>query len=189
MIEALIAGQRDPLVLADLARGRLRVKHAALVQALTGRFDDHHGELARVLLDQIDALTGQIEHLSTRIAQIIAAIPAAQGVDPDGTTGPNAGTGPDAAQLAAIARVDEIPGIGPRAAQIIIAERGLDMTAFATPGHLVSWAKLCPARTSPAPGTDPGPPARATPTSRASWARSPRQPPRQTPSSDTATAD
>ncbi|MET4143148.1 IS110 family transposase, partial [Arthrobacter sp. UYCo732] len=114
MIEALIAGQRDPLVLADLARGRLRVKHAALVQALTGRFDDHHGELARVLLDQVDTLTGQIEHLSTRIEEI-AAIRAAQGVDPDGTTGPNAGTGPDAAQLTAISRLDEIPGIGPRA--------------------------------------------------------------------------
>jgi transposase len=50
MVEALIAGQRDPQVLADLARGRLRGKHAALVQALTGRFDDHHGELARILL-------------------------------------------------------------------------------------------------------------------------------------------
>jgi transposase len=144
MIEALIAGQRDPLVLADLAKGRLRVKHAALVQALTGRFDDHHGELARILLDQIDGLTDQVEHLSTRIEQMIAAIPAAQGVDSDGTTGPDTGTGPDAAQLSAIARLDEIPGIGPRAAQIIIAEIGLDMSAFPTPGHLVSWAKLCP---------------------------------------------
>jgi hypothetical protein len=54
MIEALIAGERDPEVLAELARGRLRVKHAALVQALTGRFDAHHGELARMLLDAYD---------------------------------------------------------------------------------------------------------------------------------------
>jgi hypothetical protein len=52
MLEALIAGQRDPKLLAELARGRLRVKHAALVQALTGRFDDHHAVLARMLLDQ-----------------------------------------------------------------------------------------------------------------------------------------
>ena len=144
MIEALIAGQRDPHALADLARGRLRVKHAALVQALTGQFDAHHGELARILLDQVDALSAQIEHLTARIDELIAEIPAAQGVDADGTTGPQAGTGPDAAALAAIARLDEVPGIGTRAAQIIIAEIGLDMAVFATPGHLASWAKLCP---------------------------------------------
>jgi len=57
MIEALIAGERDPIVLSVLAKGRMRVKHAALVEALTGRFDDHHAELARMLLDQVDALT------------------------------------------------------------------------------------------------------------------------------------
>jgi len=144
MIEALIAGQRDPHALADLARGRLRVKHAALVQALTGQFDAHHGELAQILLDQVDALSAQIDHLTARIDELIAAIPAAQGVDADGTTGPHAGTGPDAAVLSAIARLDEVPGIGTRAAQIIIAEIGLDMAVFATPGHLASWAKLCP---------------------------------------------
>jgi transposase len=78
MLEALIAGQRDPKVLAELARGRLRVKHAALVQALTGGFDDHHAELARMLLDQIDTLGGQIDQLTARIEQTITAIPAAQ---------------------------------------------------------------------------------------------------------------
>ena len=62
MIEALIAGERDPRVLAGLARGRMKAKRAALVEALTGRFDDHHAELARMLLDQIDALTAQIDH-------------------------------------------------------------------------------------------------------------------------------
>ncbi len=144
MIEALIAGQRDPDALADLAKGRLRVKHAALVQALTGRFDDHHGELARVLLDQIDALTHQIDHLSTRIEAMIAAIAAAQGVNADGTTGPRAGAGADAAVLSAVARLDQVPGIGPRAAQIIIAEIGLDMTQFPSAAHLASWAKLSP---------------------------------------------
>src|SRR5918994_7078990 len=88
MLEALIAGQRDPKVLAGLARGRLRVKHAALVEALTGQFSDHHGFIARMLLDQIDALSGQIDQLTTRIEQAIAAIPAAQ----PPASGPPSGT-------------------------------------------------------------------------------------------------
>ncbi len=144
MLEALIAGQRDPKVLAGLARGRMRSKHAALVEALTGRFDDHHAELARMLLDQIDALTAQITKLTARIEQLIAAIPAAQGVDADGTTGPGAGTGSGAVVLPAVARLDEVTGIGLGAAQVVIAEIGLDMRVFDSPAHLVSWAKLCP---------------------------------------------
>jgi transposase len=144
MLEALIAGERDPEVLAGLAKGRMRVKHAALVEALTGRFDDHHAELARMLLDQIDALTTQISRLTARIEELITTIPAAQGVDADGITGPSSGTGPDAAVLPAVARLDEIPGISPYGAQIVLAEIGLDMTRFPTPAHLVSWAKLSP---------------------------------------------
>jgi transposase len=144
MIEALIAGERDPQVLAGLARGRMKAKHDALAEALAGRFDDHHGELAQMLLDQIDALTGQIARLTTRIEELIAAMPAAQGVDPDGSTGPHAGLGEDAPVLPAIDRLDQITGIGRDAAQAIIAEIGLDMSAFPTPGHLVSWAKLSP---------------------------------------------
>jgi transposase len=144
MIEALIAGERDPQVLAKLARGRLKVKHAALAESLTGRFDAHHGELARMLLDQIDALTAQTGKLTARIEELIAAIPAAQGVDADGTTGPGGGLGEDAPVLPAVDRLDEITGIGRDAAQEIIAEVGLDMGRFPTPGHLVSWAKLSP---------------------------------------------
>jgi transposase len=144
MIEALIGGQRDPEVLASLARGRMKVKHAALVQALTGRFDDHHGELARMLLDHYDALSGQIARLTTRIEELIAAIPAARGVDAGGATGPGAGENPDAAVRSAIARLDQIPGVGRHGAQLIIAETGLDMTRFPTAGHLASWAKLSP---------------------------------------------
>jgi transposase len=144
MIEALIAGERDPQVLAGLARGRMRVKHNALVEALTGQFDNHHAELARMLLDQIDSLTGQIGRLTGRIEQVIAAIPAAQGVDSDGTTGPDAGLAQGAPVLPAIDRLDEITGIGRDTAQVIIAEIGLDMGRFPTPGHLVSWAKLSP---------------------------------------------
>jgi transposase len=144
MLEALIGGERDPRVLAGLARGRMKVKHNALVEALTGRFDDHHAELARMLLDQIDSLTGQIGRLTARIEQLIAAIPAAQGVDPDGTTGPGAGLAEGAPVLPAVDRLDEITGIGRSGAQALIAEVGLDMSRFPTPGHLVSWAKLSP---------------------------------------------
>jgi transposase len=144
MIEALIAGQRNPKILADLAVGRMRAKRAELAEALDGRFEEHHGELARILLDQIDALTAQIARLEARAGELIAQIPAAQGIDADGTTGPDAGRGPGAAVLPAVARLDEITGCGIIAAQAIIAETGLDMTVFGTPGRLVSWAKRCP---------------------------------------------
>jgi transposase len=144
MLEALIAGERDPRVLAGLARGKLKAKHGALAEALAGRFDDHHAELARMLLDQIDALTAQIGTLTARIEELLAAIPAAQGVDADGTTGPGAGSGPGAVVLPAAARLDEVTGIGPGTAQVVIAETGLDMRVFPTPGQLVSWAKLSP---------------------------------------------
>src|SRR6266516_2489453 len=78
MLDALIAGERDPNTLAELARGRMRGKRAALVEALTGRFDDHHAELAQMLLDEIDALKAKSEALTLRIDQLIAEIPDAQ---------------------------------------------------------------------------------------------------------------
>jgi transposase len=145
MIEALIAGQRDPKVLAELARGRMKAKRGALIPALDGRFDAHHAELARILLDQIDALTRQIDTLTARIDELLAAMPDVQ-VDthPDD---PGSGESTDTASGAALSvveRLDEIPGIGPKAAQVIIAEIGLDMSRFPTAAHLVSWAKLCP---------------------------------------------
>jgi transposase len=144
MIEALIAGERSPAVLAGLAIGKMKSKRAALVEALTGRFDQHHAELARMLLDQIDQLAGQIDTLDSRIEALIGAMPAARGVDADGTTWPGAGLGLDAAVLPAIDRLDEVPGIARLAAQVVIAEIGLDMARFATAGHLVSWTKLSP---------------------------------------------
>jgi transposase len=144
MLEALIAGERDPRRLAGLARGRMRLKHGALVEALTGRFDDHHAELARMLLDQIDALATQIATLTTRIDELLTAMePQTRADEPDKPGGP--GTVADGARASTtIERLDEIPGIGPGAAQIILAEIGFDMSRFPTPGHLVSWAKLCP---------------------------------------------
>lgn len=144
MIEALIAGQRNPKVLADLARSRMRAKHDRLVEALTGRFDDHHAELARILLDNIDALTAQISALTARIAELIDQIPAAQGVNVDGTTGPGAGQQPDAVVLPAVKRLAEITGLSQATAQTIIAEIGVDMHRFPTSNQLVAWARLCP---------------------------------------------
>ena len=158
MIEALIAGQRDPRVLAGLARGRMKTKHSALVAALDGRFDEHHAELARMLLNQIDALTTQIDTLSARIDQLLAAMPDAQPVDPR-PGGPTSGQSIDAvsdAALSTVDRLDEIPGIGPNAAQVILAEIGLDMSRFPTAAHLVSWAKLCPRTIQSGPVTRGG---------------------------------
>ena len=74
MVEALIVGERDPHRLADLARGRMKAKRSELITALDGRFDDHHAELARLLLGQIDALSAQIGALSARIEQLIDAM-------------------------------------------------------------------------------------------------------------------
>ena len=144
MIEALIAGERDPQVLAGLARTRMKARHDALVQALDGQFTGHHGEVARILLDQISFLDRQVARLDILISEQLASIPAAWGADPDGVTGPDAGTGPDAPVLSAAARLDEIPGITAQLARSVIAETGLDMTRFPTPDHLVSWAGLCP---------------------------------------------
>jgi len=163
MLEAMIAGQRDPQKLADLARGKMKAKRAALVEALTGRFDDHHAELAAILLSQIDSLTAQIDALAARIGELITAIPAAQGVDADGSTGPSAGQGADAPVPPAICRLEEVPGISRHAAQVIIAEIGLDMTRFPTAAHLVSWAKLCPRTLQSGARTRPGRTAKGNP--------------------------
>jgi transposase len=156
MIKALIAGQRDPQVLAGLARGRMRGKHDDLVEALNGMFDDHHGELAALLLDQITILDAKIAKLGARAAELTAALPAAWGVDADGTTGPGAGTGPDAPVRNAVARLAEIPGISEDLARTIIAETGLDMARFPTAAHLVSWAGLCPSTRQSGPRTRSG---------------------------------
>ena len=141
MIEALIAGERDPWVLAGLARGRMKAKRAPLVQALTGQFDEHHAELARLLLDQIDGLSAQIDKLTARVEQLIADLPEAPLPGPSGAAHI---ADQDGGPLPPLERLTEIPGIARRSAQVILAEIGLDMTRFPTASHLVSWAKLCP---------------------------------------------
>jgi transposase len=156
MIRALIAGERDPRVLAALARGRMAAKRDALAEALAGMFDHHHGELAQLELDQITFLEARISQLDDRIEETLAQIPASWGTDADGSTGPGAGTSPDAAVLPAVTRLAEIPGISLETAASIIAETGLDMTRFPDAAHLVSWAGLCPVTRQSGPRTRHG---------------------------------
>ncbi len=120
MLDAMIAGQRDPRMLADLAHGRMRAKLPQLRHALTGYFEDHHAFICAAMLRRIDGLTADIATLDARIDELIA---------PFGAAAEN---------------LDEIPGIGPRSAQELIAEIGVTMTVFPTAAHLVSWAKFAP---------------------------------------------
>jgi transposase len=146
MMDALISGNRNPRVLAEMAKAGMRRKKDALIEALTGQFEEHHARLCRMLLDLVDTLDARIRELTTWITDAIEAIPGACGPEPERASGPrNAALGDTGApRLSLVERLDEIPGIGIATAQVLIAELGLDMAVFPTPGHLASWAKLCP---------------------------------------------
>jgi transposase len=143
MVTALIAGERDPHVLAELALGRLRGKRDQLAQALDGMFRSHHGVIARALLDQAAFLDQQITEMEHGATAALAEIEESWGVDADGETGPGCGTSPGSPVLAAAHRLAEIPGISVWLATAIIAEIGLDMAVFPASDHLVSWLGLC----------------------------------------------
>ena len=120
MLEALIGGQHDPAVLADLAKRRLRSKIPELTEALTGRFGEHHAFLARLHLDLIDGHTKAIEELTARIEVVLEPFRHLRDL------------------------IVTIPGISAIVADVIIAETGGDMSRFPTAGHLASWAGTCP---------------------------------------------
>lgn len=120
MLAALIAGERDPKRLAELARGPMRRKIPQLRQALSGRFEAHHGYLCATMLHRIDALAADIAELDAKIEQLIAPF------------------------TDAVQKLDEVTGVAVRSARELIAEIGVTMTAFPTAGHLVSWAKFAP---------------------------------------------
>ncbi len=121
MIEALIAGERDPEVLAQMARTSMRPKIPRLRKALlVGRFDDHHALLARMHLDHMDELAQMIDRLDAEVDRLMApfAEPAT--------------------------RLVSIPGVAKRTAEVVVSEIGVDMSRFPTAAHLASWAGLCP---------------------------------------------
>ena len=158
MLAALVAGERDPEVLAQLARRSMRGKIAVLEEAFTGHFTGHHAFLPGTMLGRVDAISADIAALDERIA------------------------GQAAPLAAAVAQLDEIPGISLASAYVILAGIGTDMARFPTAGHLASWARLAPGISESA-GKKKGrvPPATATPTWPPCWATPPPGPPRPTP--------
>ena len=120
MLDALVAGTHDPDVLAELAKGALRKKLPALREALQGRFTGHHALLVSQMLAQIDFIDETVATLSERIEELTAPF----------------STEPEL--------LDTIPGVDRRTAEMPIAEIGPDMSRFPSPGHLASWAGLCP---------------------------------------------
>jgi transposase len=144
MIEALIAGERDPHVLAGLAKGRARARLSTLAEAAEGRFNDHHARLARMLLDQSDDLAKRIAEVTVLLDQAIAAVPAATTNAPLIDASAGEVTAAPTGLATAVERISALPGGGPDVARAVIGEIGLDMAVFATAPRLCSWAKISP---------------------------------------------
>ena len=128
MLKGLVAGERDPEVLAELAKGRLRKKVPELRRSLRGRFGEHHALLVGMCLDHIDHLEAAIAKLDERVDARFAADQSDAGVPFE----------------RARDRLATIPGVGKRAAECIISEIGVDMSRFPSPRHLASWAGMAP---------------------------------------------
>jgi len=122
MLRAIIAGETDPLRLADLARRRLRLKHGALAEALYGRVTPHHRFLLERLLAQVEFLETEIHRFDQRVTEMSAPF------------------------AAALQRLDAIPGINRRLAENVLAEVGDDMAPFPSVPEMVSWAGICPGK-------------------------------------------
>jgi len=120
MVEALIAGQQDTGVLAEMAIGRMRNKRSELSEALNGHFGPHHAVAARQILDHVDFIDIGVTTLSQQIA--VLTKPFASVFD----------------------LLDPVPGLGRLSIEVIIAETGADMSRFPSAGHLASWAGVCP---------------------------------------------
>jgi transposase len=120
MLEALIAGERDPAVLADLAKYGMRKKIPVLTEALSGRFSEHHAFMARLYLDCLDDHSAKIARLDMRIEEAMTPFRPARDL------------------------LMSIPGFSTRIAEVFIAETGADMTAFPSAAHLASWAGVAP---------------------------------------------
>lgn len=120
MLEALVTGERDAQALASLAKRTLRRKIPALIEALEGRFTEHHAFMVSQYLAQFDTQQATINALTARIETVIAPFAAARQA------------------------LVTVPGISQTVADVIIAETGADMTVFPTAAHLASWAGVCP---------------------------------------------
>ena len=143
ILEAIAGGASDPEVLAEKALGRLREKIPELRRALAGTVTDHHRFLLRSLLDQIAFFDTQIERFDSRVILLMEP-PAADGPCVPPADGPCVPPAVVMSASEAVERLMTIPGVGRRAAEVIIAEIGLDMTVFPDAGHLSSWAGMCP---------------------------------------------
>ncbi len=154
MLAAIVGGEADQVVLAELAKGRLRAKQAELEQALAGRVREHHRFMLAQHLAHIDFLEEQIAQFDTQISAAIQgngqppAAPPTASADQEPEEAPGSGNaepgGTPVPWHDAIQLLDSAPGIGPAVAEMIIAEVGTDMSRFPSEAHLASWAKLAP---------------------------------------------